>query len=199
MADRILFLDIDGVLNSHNWFHIRKYIFPDACQSHIAEDDIDQRYLYRHCYDIDPTALGILRCAVEQLDLKIVLSSSWRILTSPEDLQTIFEYHGWSDAPVIGYTPRGGSIRGIEIDAWMAHYSGDIENFAIIDDDSDFTPDQKENHFVHTQHRLGMNYDSYCQLVDLFNEGPNPQMSLFSDPDYSTEGLYTGRYKLYHV
>lgn len=139
---RIIFLDIDGVLNSWASF-----------------------------YKITTEKLQLLNDLIEQTGAKIVISSSWRIgskdvkdfldknfsnkrtfrLDNPnqELIDNIF-YNN-----TIGLTDTFGPNRGDEIKRWLDIYSDDVESYVIFDDDSDMLDEQLE-HFVQTDTYYGI-------------------------------------------
>ena len=65
IVDKIVFLDIDGVLNSEEW--------ANKCFNKLVSDDICNS-------DIDPDAVNRLIKFLDDTNVKIVLSSSWRSL-----------------------------------------------------------------------------------------------------------------------
>ena len=104
---KIIFLDIDGVLNS-------------------ANDKFSQKLeTKKH--------LNLLEKLVKKTNAKIVLSSSWRGIPS---LRKIVENKMQEiDAEIIDATRSLPGTRGSEIKDWMK--DKDIESFVILDDDSD--------------------------------------------------------------
>ncbi len=95
----------------------------------------------------------------QNVDLKIVISSMWRIGRSLAELKKIAKKSGLDETAIIGVTPmfRGREFdteRGHEIAAWMAKHDVKEEDVVIIDDDSDM---------VHLMHRLVLT-DSYDGL-----------------------------------
>lgn len=140
---KLLFLDIDGVLNWANFIH-------DAARLRIKAREegviITPESFHGH-HQIDPDKVALLNQIVERTDCKIVLSSSWRILNTVEEMQAILEFHDFK-GEIIGSTPQtfqlepGGkwSCRGQEIQRWMneADLPKDEEVwFVILDDSSD--------------------------------------------------------------
>ena len=127
----IIFLDIDGVLNTHN--HLVKQVEQDGINSYQAQ------------FNFCPESLENLKKIVEETDAKIVISSTWRISyrCSYDDPHRKF----WKalmknlasigiHKRVIGITPSCESrIRGDEITEWLNN--NQVDNFVIIDDDSD--------------------------------------------------------------
>ena len=135
---KIIFLDIDGVLNSSQWY-----------------DSLDGPAITMDS-DIDDNALSLLINYIKKNDLSVVITSSWRESTLKDTvrcfnkckLRRLTKY-------IIGVTPRTYErIRGKEIDIWMSRCGGDIDEFVIIDDD-DFDIHQKK-HLVHTNWETGL-------------------------------------------
>ncbi len=82
-------------------------------------------------------AIGWLNELYSKVPYDIVVSSSWRIGMTLEELQTLITKSGFDpNIKVIGTTPRLYQQRGIEIQRWIDdnNYTG---KFIIIDDDSD--------------------------------------------------------------
>jgi hypothetical protein len=115
---RIIFLDIDGVLNSSKFIKRLGKSWTGA--------------------QIDPEAVSILNEIIRETEAKIVISSSWRIVFSLERINSILNDNGFV-GEIIGETPRVDwepYSRGNEIQMWLDS-NPDIESFVIIDDYSD--------------------------------------------------------------
>jgi hypothetical protein len=152
----IIFLDIDGVLNSVEstiaYHHLRGHpttIFSEADR-------------------LDPITIGLLKCLVDATDAKIVISSTWRINYSLEELIAIFATHEWENAPLIGKTGRGGvgTVRGDEIQEWLNAHP-EVTNYVIVDDDSDML-DEHRLHFVNTSGTTGFTLVNLCEALTIF-------------------------------
>lgn len=135
---KIVFLDIDGVLNSEDWYE----------NSHKRGELND---------DIDP----VLVQRLNKLDCEVVISSSWGC----DNGQTWkkLRKNGFN-LKVIGYTEHHemGSdwiVRGNCIKKWLNDNIGYDYfkkcRYAILDDDSDMLLEQKD-HFVQTDFRHGV-------------------------------------------
>lgn len=110
---KVLFLDVDGVLNYREWFRI-----------HGRED-----------YPLDPVCIELVQRIIKETGCKIVLSSTWRNHEgSVQELKKYFE--------IIDKTPHFSSFRGDEIKAWLEKHP-EVTKYAILDDDNDMHPDQK--------------------------------------------------------
>ncbi len=123
----ILFLDVDGVLNS--------------VRSAIAFDG----YPNTHNTDkFDDISVNLIRTICYKYDVKIVLSSTWRLFKGWEELRNQLQL------PIIDKTPHLhlSRNRGGEIQRWLDSHP-EVTKYAIIDDDTDMLPHQME-YFVHT-------------------------------------------------
>lgn len=130
----VLFLDIDGVVNTHM---IYKELPP-----HL----VGKRYLEKDGYIIDICSPSDKRVsnlqAVTWLDhichkfnLKIVISSTWRLGHPEECKQALYDSGLSKDIEIIGVTPSVDSFhRGTEISIYLAKHP-EIDNYVIFDDD----------------------------------------------------------------
>jgi len=134
---KIIFLDVDGVLNSSNFFIETKEAKKGLSQ---IERNIDVR------------TLPHLKQIIEETGAKVVISSTWRG-GHPDfplyvDLINILKDNG---ADVIGITPpksESGHERGNEIRDWLSAHD-DVEAFVILDDDCDMC-EFTDTHLVRT-------------------------------------------------
>jgi hypothetical protein len=103
--DFIIFLDIDGVLNSRKFAEWR-----------ISPEGIKRRNYLKKTYSgiefnelllLDYTAVKRLKDIVLSTNCKIVISSTWREKSSPEHFEMLFEILGYKlpKNTVIGLTP----------------------------------------------------------------------------------------------
>lgn len=126
----VLFLDIDGVLNS------------DCYQYGLAMGTpANDRF--------DPAAVATLNEITRRWTLKLVVSSSWRIMP---DIERLLRAHG-VHAEIIGGTPFRAGPRGNEISEWLADHP-EIVRFVILDDDADMG--DLRDHLVQTDYRRGL-------------------------------------------
>lgn len=121
----IIFLDIDGVLNSMPYF------------LYLKKNHIDDEYNQINDYN-----LQMLSKIYHACNAKIVLSSSWRTLNDPKDKESYKLYESLLrklndyDMEIFSQTPVINNNRPLEIYTWLSERS-DKENinFVIIDDD----------------------------------------------------------------
>lgn len=159
---KIIFLDIDGVLNS--------------ARSCIATGDIPRGLGKEQLDFFDPIAISLIKKICSQ-GVQCVLSSTWRLNHHFKDVGSFL------GLPIIGATPSGGKIRtdsgfelelassrGVEIDKWLNENKHlNIEKYIVIDDDSDMLDHQKK-HLVQTIHDDGLSFKNYlhaCKLLEV--------------------------------
>ena len=129
---KILFLDVDGVLNSASYFNTR-----------LTPRDARPR-------DIDPMRALLVHRIVEATGAKIVVSSSWRL--HPDGLA---EVRKAIDPHYLDKTPRHDRYehRHAEIKEWLdgqAFIGRPVERYAILDDDT-FAGDGHGDNFFKTE------------------------------------------------
>jgi hypothetical protein len=150
-------------------------------------------------YEFDPECVKRLNRIVKETNSKIVISSTWRIGQTPLSLQKLLETVGFEgevisvtphfyakgndiDGEPIGYTVP----RGCEIDWWLdsegkyerrswSEESGElvdisiVENFVILDDDSDMLLKHKDN-FIQTSPYDGLNEKLTEKCIKILNK-----------------------------
>jgi hypothetical protein len=159
--DKIIFLDIDGVLNSE-----KAYLRGDCKYVEWEWEDGTKENHQSFC----PVSKLYINHLIKITEAKVVISSTWRH-SGLDFMKKIWEVEEMA-GEIIGITPSfRGDVdgytmpRGCEIEKWLSdkgfihinwsvekqqdivEKSG-IENYIIIDDDSDMLYSQR-NHFVH--------------------------------------------------
>lgn len=161
---KVLFLDIDGVLNSTKTLCAFGSI-PNTSQLKKAAliNNAEVRP------EFDPVAVNLIFRLCRLGDVKIVVSSAWRYSFALRDFIAMFEQcYNIADAAdiVIGTTPQlWHQTRGEEIAAWVN--DNDVSQFAIVDDVFDFAEEQR-NSVVLTSFEEGFTFVHYKQLCELF-------------------------------
>ena len=149
---KVLFLDIDGVINSEDYAMYRH---------ETKKFDLDEA--------IDERAVAFLNYIIDQTEAKVVLSSSWR--GSFEETENRlkaagFKYDFFDKTPY--HTTRH---RGTEIQEWIDKYEKDhepIESYVIIDDDNDMLESQ-ENNFVQCNFVHGLTSHDCYKAIEILN------------------------------
>jgi hypothetical protein len=162
----IVFLDVDGVLNSHQWF--------ESLENAKATDRIE-----RH---IDPAAVVRLERIFQATGASVVISSAWRHGQLYDILIEGLKRHGFT-GPVIGKTiisQCSDCVRGNLIDRWLKdnmanHWS--FRQYVILDDDADMLYWQKGN-FVKTDSSTGGLTDELTDKAIAILKQPNGEETL---------------------
>lgn len=157
---RIIFLDIDGVLNFTGMYIARKEL-GILTKRIVVNEDIG--YFKDH---IDLTALGLLMYIVKKTDAKIVISSSWRIGKTKEWFIEGFKWLGWKKFPIVDMTivsTKYEDLRGDEINEWLESHPG-IKQYIILDDSTDFYSHQN---FYKLDLRTGLTYVDAENIIRL--------------------------------
>ena len=174
-ASFIIFLDIDGVFNCQLWY---KEHFKEAkkrLKKAVKSKEIERLEYYKS--QICPERIGWFNVLCEETNSKVVISSTWRMGKTVQELQEILNHCG-ATFEIIGKTDHTGYERGTEIAKWLRdnikpetygkHYY-DFYNYAIIDDDSDMLLNQKE-HFFQTDNYSGLT-PTTCYKIKRFITG----------------------------
>jgi len=115
MKSKILFLDIDGVVN---------------CKGTVQRHD--------GLIGIDPKLAALVQRIIKETGCDVVLSSTWRYNESSRAhvREKVCDF--------IDITDRGSEyFRGAEVQAWLLkNMVGKHYRYAILDDDADFYPNQ---------------------------------------------------------
>ena len=178
---KIIFLDIDGVLNCESAYRLGECQYVEW----IWEDGRKDHY-QRFC----SWSKDLLNKLIKETGAKIVISSTWRH-SGIEFMRKVWEMEEM-EGEIIGITPslrtKGLHIpRGMEIDYYLkedlkfSHINWDeviqreymektgVDNYIIIDDDSDMLYKQR-NHFVHVlpspRNKDGFNEKYYVEALE---------------------------------
>jgi hypothetical protein len=147
---RIVFLDVDGVLNS-----IERY----ARTGYRGGPPVAGQYPTVERVNWDPACVARVRRIVELTGAELVITSTWRDGMTPAQFRDAFALYGWEDAPVAGVTPTHAPesfvdiVRGREVAMWLAANVGQECVYVCIDDVDDYLDGQP---FVRTDERVGI-------------------------------------------
>ena len=150
---KIIFLDIDGVLNSDAY---ADYMLTEENVDIFNEDMLDER------------AIVQLKKIVEATGAEIVLSSSWRWYKDTRD--KVHYQLRQKGIDFVDTTPREIDItmtRGAEIKAWLDDHP-EVEQFVILDDDDLRLKEYLPNH-VRTTFKYGLTREKAAQAIKILN------------------------------
>jgi len=163
MTRKFLFLDFDGVINTHRSLYKRlsgyydiPYSDEDFSEKYWGkEDGINPELLYKieeisnskeykpakisfHYYPFDNICIDNCNKIIRYNDADIVITSTWRYRRSIEELQEILNSIGVYGT-IIGKTDRLYTTRAEEIYKWIKDYeekrNTKIESICILDDE----------------------------------------------------------------
>jgi hypothetical protein len=140
---KVIFLDIDGVLNSL--------------------DAIVETGSYGGFTPIYKKHVEVMKYIIKHTDAKIVISSSWRLGRTTQQLQELLPM-----LPIIDRTENLNIARGFEIQKWLdMNKSLNIESFVILDDDTDMV--HLKNKLVLTKYDYGLTYVEAIKAIKMLN------------------------------
>lgn len=152
---RILFLDIDGVLNHRAWLERRP----------IHDLDLDLEELI--C-NLDPVLVARLDRVVRASGCLLVLSSSWRCLSPLPTISQALRQTGLG-TDLIGATPELEGGRGAEIQSWLDTAGLDVD-FLIVDDEDRMGA--LSPYLIKTSFETGLRDDDAEALIERFAGSP---------------------------
>lgn len=110
---KVIFLDIDGVLNSDEYF-----------------DKIKNSNIQGIENEVDIEKIKLLKKAIDETGAKVVLTSSWRYTRNAQHLkELLLQYNIFADS-----TPFFQNKRGLEIKKWLEN-NPNVKDFVILDDE----------------------------------------------------------------
>lgn len=145
--ERVVFLDFDGVFTicGEGAFRFKGYDY------------------------VDPRATRLLSRALEELGAQVVVSSTWRIGEDRLRLHSYLQLAGVKGRLHDDYKTKSlTGYRGFEIREWLERHP-EVQQYAIIDDESDFYPDQP---LIQTDSTEGFGVRNYYQLLEAFGYEP---------------------------
>ena len=150
---KIIFLDVDGVLNSRNKLI---EIYNKTHKPHSG-----------YSYPFDERCLENLKLLVQETSSKIVITSTWRKdeVGRKTLLKALNEYE--LDSNVIGYTPLLDEPRELEIKRFLISLK-EKANFVILDDDSDMG--ELMPFLIKTNGQVGLTYENVQEAIIRLNK-----------------------------
>ena len=164
---KVLFLDLDGVLNTHKWWRERPPKHPEMTKFER---------------DISPYNIGILNEVLAATGAKVVVSSTWRKNFTLKQLQEGLASVGFT-GEIIDVTPDlsgapkpsgylwSARARGDEIEQWLSKMGDPRPVFAIVDDDGDMG--EHKPRLVQTDHEDGLTEVIAVRLIAMLGGRTN--------------------------
>ena len=147
---KIIFLDIDGVINSKEYYK----------EVNMRINNWDR---------FDPETVKFINDLLEEFNAKIVITSSWRFgakdLLLKELRKTrllIYLYKSWETPMIYGGT------RGREIKQWLDKHP-EVNGYVILDDRDDILAEQL-SFFIKTEINTGFRKENYEKARSILND-----------------------------
>lgn len=168
--NKIICLDIDGVLNPVHYHQALYKLWKSSFEEIKSQDMFGQLFLQHNC--------DALKHIVDSTGAKIVISSTWR-MSGLSEMQGMWKHRGLA-GEVIDVTPTEQDVvksgkaefydsvcRGTEIALWMEvnNFKG---NYVIIDDTEDMLKHQ-EPFFVVTNGYCGLLMKDAEKAIEILN------------------------------
>jgi len=175
---KVLFLDLDGVLNSFDNLHALNFL------NGINKDNLLSDK-YGHLFD--ERCVRWLSWVVEKTDCKIVISSTWR-MSGLDVMKSMWKERNLA-GEVIGITPTNVKLetlnihsptvqrfselknhtdnRGYEIQEWLDEHP-EVTNYCIVDDNDDMLGNQFP-YFVKTNEKYGLTRNDAEIILTILN------------------------------
>lgn len=151
---KVIFLDIDGVLNTES--------FRESSNIDYFETPISENHM------------RLLAHLIKITGAKIVLSSTWREYWKPGQEQfdrfgvyinSLFQKY---DLEIFDKTPEL-TDRDEEITEWKNIYKNELDGFVIIDDFDFKWSDINKNHLVKTHDEVGLDKEAVDKAIKILN------------------------------
>lgn len=172
---KILFLDIDGVLNSEESFHLNHQA---RCDDAHRNGRDGASFKPEFCWPLGhlhTPLIARLNQIMEDTGCFIVLSSSWRIICDLPDLRGWMKQKGFEfgDRMIDKTDNDPQDARGGQIQRWLDAHP-EVTAYAILDDDSEdivgtYTTKHHHNNFVHTPFMYGLQDEQVGQVFEILN------------------------------
>ena len=165
---KVLFLDIDGVLNSAEWSQENHQLRLKLQEMGLSET-VEMNKCRFPLGHLSPRLIDKLNTICEFTDCKIVISSTWR-LHHFNGLPSYLVERGFKyPSSIIGRTDNFNISygRGYEIHEWLNKNADIVKSFAILDDDCDMhhlTP-----YLINTEYMIGLTDEDVQLTIDVLN------------------------------
>jgi hypothetical protein len=162
---KVIFLDIDGVLNHELYYRWRHKEMSDGKPFEEFRDDYGDHF--------SQDSVNNLQKILNETNAKIVISSTWRM----SGLKIMLEMWNKRGMPgdIVGVTPHfyhndySNLPRGCEIDYWLDTCNCPIESYVILDDDTDMLYKQRL-HYVKINSWYGLTESNANKAIKILNK-----------------------------
>ena len=162
MKPNVIFLDFDGVICN-----------PTACVAMNEQGGFSY---------LDPVAVNLVKRICVETNSKLVISSSWRLGRNLDFFQSILSAvcpslgnYVWNHqenfrtvSHVFSNDEEYRCNRGIEIKEWVDRHVDDINDFIILDDDSDMEPLMDKH--IKCDVYDGLGFSGYLKAINMLGK-----------------------------
>lgn len=152
---KVIFLDIDGVLNNREFYTKRSQDERVNKLSHPLDE-------------FDPDCVERMNQIVEATNAKVVISSDWRFTIG---IENIFKEVGLN-FEIYGKTPYRYGLRYEEIHEWLDKHT-EVEDYVIIDDIEFQNFKSEGERFIHTNDEYGLTECKKREIIKVLTKTNN--------------------------
>lgn len=200
---KIIFLDIDGVMNSQLFYQqrynklssklhrlkcklvapIKRLFLGKDWNTYTIKDILDIKYTFEYklnrlIKETEPNKWKLLSDLCNELDIKICISSVWKHhFKDPNDWSKALTSLGFKPDTFIGITKGRETLRGTEIQKFINNLDCLQLMYVILDDDSDMLPGQMDD-FLHIDSYYGISPNTTYRMKRYFN-GESDKISCY--------------------
>lgn len=161
---KVIFLDIDGVLNTSDYICAIYSRNSAIKKNNLNFPLIEERDKYGMVFD--PRAVANLEFICFNTNAKVVISSTWR-LSGLSVMQNMFKDRN-INVDVIDVTPcHNDRNRGEEIKSWLDNNI--VSSYVILDDDTDMLKEQYDN-FIKIDDEFGLTHNDATNAINILNK-----------------------------
>lgn len=164
---KLVFLDIDYVLNSDDYDRSEEYKMETLGMSSA------EVMLIAHHLHLDPKAVALMNELVERSGAEVILSSTWRVKYNPEQMTEMLAGRGGT-FKIKDVTPQiHGRFsehvpRGKEIDQYLKNLSEPVKSFVILDDRDDMI--HLKPNLIQTSFKRGLTKELVEKALEILNK-----------------------------
>ncbi|CAB4196772.1 hypothetical protein UFOVP1290_292 [uncultured Caudovirales phage] len=162
---KLIFLDIDGVLNSNRYMKSPQY-FDETKDYDPRGMEIINKAHHTH---LNPEAVRLVNLLVDKTGAEVILSSTWRNRYSIDEMNAMLSMRG-ATFKIVGITPVFFSFRGRggEIKDFLEDLDGEI-TFVILDDINQFHDYGFDEQFIQTTEEDGLTMAHIERAIKVLN------------------------------
>lgn len=153
---KVIFLDIDGVLNSNRTIH--------------AFGGMPQSLKPKEFKKFDPVAIALVKRLCREAGAKVVISSSWRKREAWQTIGAVFKLPVIDATPIFPGDEKPGveRNRGKEVALFLSVHPS-IKTYVIIDDNDDYLEQQKQFRVLVDRNR-GFSLGDFYKALKILGE-----------------------------